>query len=602
MTTPNPATLKTLLEDYLAREVDARSDRRLQIRRGELLLRQGDPAGEMYYVIAGRLRVVKDGQVLSDIEAGSVVGELAFLTGAARAADVVALRDALVLRVNRRDFEHLCDAIPPLRDIIMSDLATRLQATNDLVVSERIPITRVRPRTIALLGAGNRPLPQREINALRDALSGMVRVQVVTAADHAADRGEAALDGAGTIEWFNEIERRADLTLFVCPSDTPAWSRAALRQSDQMILFSLAGQPPAPGEIEAFAFRQIPANMRRLVLVHRERRTRVSGTSAWLDRFPVRLHHHATFDDESDWQRLARFVSGTAVGMVCSGGGAFGPAHVGVWSAFGQAGVTFDAYGGSSAGAAMAAAFALGHDSGMIAEKIDDLFVRNRVFSRFTLPRYGLLDHGLFDAKLIEHFTETDIEDLWLPFFAVASNLASNSLEEIRRGPVWSAVRASTSIPGVLPPFIRDDGAILVDGGVINNVPVDTMRWLKTGPNVISSLLRWTERGAELPYEQFPRRRDYLKGMLWPFGPRRPWAPSLTETLVRSMMVGQTARKPSLTARDLLMTPPLPQNISLLSWKYHREVTASARRYSERAIAERSPGAPDLWKMLLDSP
>ena len=86
MTRTRPLSLKSLLGDYLDTEKGALSGQRLHIRRGDYLLREGDPAGELYYVIAGRFRVVKAGRGLGEIEAGSVVGELAFLTGAIFAA------------------------------------------------------------------------------------------------------------------------------------------------------------------------------------------------------------------------------------------------------------------------------------------------------------------------------------------------------------------------------------------------------------------------------------------------------------------------------------------------------------------------------------
>ena len=125
------------------------------------------------------------------------------------------------------------------------------------------------------------------------------------------------------------------------------------------------------------------------------------------------------------------------------------------------------------------------------------------------------------------------------------------------------------------------------------------MRDLKSGPNVVSSLVRWNDREAALSYRDLPLRRDYLKSMLWPFGRGRPWAPSLIETLVRSLNAGQMARKPVLSRQELLFTPPLPPNVDLLTWKHHREVAASARLYAEQAIEDRSLGAPEAWSLLL---
>ncbi|TGV63551.1 alpha/beta hydrolase, partial [Mesorhizobium sp. M2D.F.Ca.ET.160.01.1.1] len=126
---------------------------------------------------------------------------------------------------------------------------------------------------------------------------------------------------------------------------------------------------------------------------------------------------------------------------------------------------------------------------GLDAEQIDrgthNVFVKSRAFRRPTLPRFALLDHKAFDRALREEYSDVLIEDLWLPFFALSTNLSSRQPHVHRRGKLWQAVRASGSIPGVLPPFFTADGDMLVDGAIMNNLPLEQMKELKTGPNVI---------------------------------------------------------------------------------------------------------------------
>ena len=188
--------------------------------------------------------------------------------------------------------------------------------------------------------------------------------------------------------------------------------------------------------------------------------------------------HHVAMQDDDDFERLTRFLTDRAIGFVASGGGAFGPVHVGIFKAFREAGFDFDIHGGSSVGAAMAAAFSFAIDSAEIKAGMQEMFVRRGALKRLTVPRFGLLDHKVFDDELRWRYPG-DIEDAWKPFSAVAADLSTNELRVIREGPVCQAIRASSAIPGVLPPFVDKAGHLLVDGGVADNVPVATMHSLK---------------------------------------------------------------------------------------------------------------------------
>jgi lysophospholipid hydrolase len=72
-------------------------------------------------------------------------------------------------------------------------------------------------------------------------------------------------------------------------------------------------------------------------------------------------------------------------------------------------------------------------------------------------------------------FGDAQIEDMWIPCFCITTNLSRSTMLVHERGPAWKYTRATTSIPGLLPPVI-DDGDMLVDGGLLNNLPTDVMR------------------------------------------------------------------------------------------------------------------------------
>ncbi|GHF37345.1 patatin-like phospholipase family protein [Seohaeicola zhoushanensis] len=555
----------------------------LRIARGETLIRQNAPSDAIYFVLAGRFRVERDGATIGTIEPGSVVGDIGFFTGAARTASVVAFRDSLVLRLTREDYDSLCARHPGFRDGIIAELASRFAErfqTPDIARRER-----TRPRTIALIGAADRLLPARIADRLANAVAALVPAQAVSRATFRAAMPGAAPDSLEAVDWFSRTEREREVTLYLPEPGDDDWQQAIVRQADQVLILGEAGTPPPLAPIERFALAQIPRDQRRLVLLHPRRHTVVAGTAAWLDARRVAMHHHVALTGTSDIRRLARFLTGNAVGLVLSGGGAYGVAHIGTYQALTGVGLGFDIFGGTSVGSAMGAAFALGIAGEELTRRTTDIFLTSRALRRVTLPRYALLDHKVFDAKLAEHFGTLDVADMWLPFYAVAANLGTNSAEIIRQGPLWQAIRASSALPGILPPFIRPDGALLVDGGILDNLPYRAMHDIKAGPNVVVSLARARPPERGWAYDRIPGRAGLLLAMLHPRGWRASPAPGVTETIIRSMMAGQSSRPETPGPRDWRITPPLSEQMGFMNWKDAFDLIAPAERHARQGWA-----------------
>jgi len=319
----------------------------------------------------------------------------------------------------------------------------------------------------------------------------------------------------------------------------------------------------------------------------------VSGTSAWLAQRDVLMHHHVALQDAADVRRLFRFLSGRAIGFVAGGGGALGSAHLGAYKAFREAGAEFDILGGTSVGAAMMAALAYGVDPERVDEGTHNIFVKSRAFRRPTLPRYALLDHKAFDRALRGEYDDVLIEDLWIPFFALSSSLSVHKPRIHRRGPVWHAVRASSAVPGVLPPFFTKDGEMLVDGGLMDNVPLAPMKALKTGPNVVVALGTDAPTTYMVDYDAIPGPRELIGAMLNPFSRRRlPQMPSILQVITLSMLAN---RRPDLDLgdADILVRPDLPDDLRFTSWERHNEVFLQTYRgvaaWTRSRIAENDP-------------
>jgi NTE family protein len=217
---------------------------------------------------------------------------------------------------------------------------------------------------------------------------------------------------------------------------------------------------------------------------------------------------------------------------------------------------------------------------------------------RVTVPKYAFLDHKVLDAALHHHYGDGPIEDLWLPFYAVAADLSSMSLTELRTGPLWEAVRASSAIPGILPPFFTSEGRMLVDGGCIDNMPFRTMHRLKTGPNVVVNVQK-NGQGLSCRLSR----------------PARPGGAS--ETVRHAVRQGCAARAGADLNGDAVPSggsgrhasgapaqrhddpAPGPQRCGFLAWSQHKLFYEMAYKHATEVFAEaREAGDPTMLALL----
>ena len=561
--------------------------------RGDRLVQEGEAADTLFIVVSGRFAVrtaALAGATLAEIGAGEPIGEIAFLTGARRTATVTALRDSIVASLDRAAFERIGAANPTLWRSLAVALAGRVAATNRALDRARFAT----PRTIAVIRAGRAAMPRRFLDMLVAVLAANARVTVLDAAGAArlvpAGNG---LDSSVATRALNAAEAGAERLLLLADAELTEWTEKALHQADLVLAVGVHADEAGLNDIERRAAILVEPHLRRLVLIHPKRR-RLAGTRRWLAPRGEVQHHHVALDGgddgRADIERLDRFIRGTARGLVACGGGAFSAAHVGLYKSLTRDGASFDMMGGTSGGSAMTAAFALGFAPDDIDRAIHDIFVRNKAMRRYTWPRYSLIDHTHFDALLARYFGGIDIEDLWTPYFAISTDLTRYDVHRHRTGDLWAAVRASGSIPVLLPPYYTEDGHMLVDGCLLDNVPVRTMHELKRGPNVVVSFLAPELERFEVSYGALPARGALIRHALNPF--RRaslPNAPGLGTVLLRSLMAGRKDFERHLKPEDLLLVPPLPAGMGPLDWHRHTEVMDAACAWADAEIARLRP-------------
>lgn len=540
---------------------------------GDLLIRAGDPPGSLYIVVAGRFLVEAGGRVVGEIGIGEPIGELSFFSGLARTANVRAARDARVLEVTREAYGRATARDPHLAEAITAALCRRLIATtaNSAGVAARPP------RVLALVAAGDAPLPE--------GFAAQLAAAVARRGGRLVMRGDAPA-GDSIDAWLPAVEASVtSLLLLAAPGDPPAWGEAVCRNADALVIVApLDAAPGLVSPLERFAAARFPPASTTLLL-WRAAGAAIAGTPGWLATRPVTLHHHLATGSAADFDRVARFLTGRAVGIVLAGGGALGCAHLGVMRALREARVPIDFLGGASAGAAMAAAVARGLTPEETLDQMEAMFVTARAMKRLTLPVHSLLDPRVFDAELQARYGTLAIEDLPLNLFAVSTSLTHNALHVHRRGVLWEAVRASGSLPTILPPMITDEGEVLVDGGVLDNIPVATMRGLKTGPNIVVPLGGaedlWRVAGR---YAMLRTPLKLARDIILRRGPSD--LPSIIDVLSRAMVVAsRRSLADNLAQADIMLTPPLTPGMRILDWQLGRALADAAYLSTQAAIA-----------------
>jgi NTE family protein len=561
----------------------------LIINGGDTLISEGAPSEALYIVVSGRFYVMRGGggDPVAEIGTGAAIGEIGFFSGSQRTATVCAARDSIVLRLRRKDFDGLCRRSPGLWPQMAAMLAERL-----------LQITTIEPhykkanaKTIAVCHAGGEPYPDEVLEHLERAFPSTKSRRMLTAQmlGEEVSRGDRKRDHAVT-RWLNDEEAKHDHLFFIADQDLSDWSSLAIRHADLVLFIGMQhGKKAAANRplnaLERYAHDIHNKDGRRLVIVH-DHDGEISGTQHWLEDRTVQMHHHVAAGSDADYRRLARFISGEAVGLVACGGGAYCAAHIGMFEAFLEAGLDFDIVGGTSGGAAMVGAFARGVPPDDLDQRTHDIFVTHSALRRATWPRYSLLDHTVFDGCLAHHYSDTRVEDLRIPFFAISTDLSHNRMRCIRDGELWKAIRASSAIPGLLPPVYTPEGDILVDGSLLDNVPVRQMCDLKSGPNVIINFEPPEMTVPGLDYDALPSRGELIQSLLVPFlSHRLPDAPSAQSILTRSLSVNREDFQKFLTEDDLVFMPPIPEGMSIMDWRRHSELRNLAYDYGRAELA-----------------
>ena len=589
----------------------------LDVPGGSVVMRQGDPSDAIYFVMSGRLRASFREKDLPDIllnefGRGEPIGEIGVISGEPRSATVTALRDCTLLKLSAKDFSEVLSTSPEITLQLARKMVRRL--TQDqrpgsaikrivnvclLPLSEDMNIQSLAERLRHSLAEQlNRSLEPTDANRFRVSLIDPAKAQRALGAKMAEILPAEQEPPQRLLGWLEEQEAGHAMQVFVADDRDSPWTRMCLRQADHILLVADAQDKPDLREVEAALLgpeeRQASVTQ-SLWLLHPNDRRVPQQTAAWLQARPhIQVtglsHFHTRLDNASDWGRLARILSGQATGIVLAGGGARGFSHLGILKALEENGTEWDLVGGTSIGAIMAAFAAIDLPMESVLKVAAKAFATNPTGDFNFLPVMSIIKgqrlKDVVRSSLVETVGgEINIEDLWKPFFCIASNYSRQQAEVLRQGSLGDALLASAAIPVALPPILRD-GDLLIDGGTFNNYPVDIMRASGAGRIVGVDLSRGMHRPLAL--ESLPSAWQLFADRYFRTRKHRRFkgVPSMAAIVFNATaMASATHEKKMREAVDLAFSPNVAR-YGMLQWSAFSQIVDVGLRHAQERILE----------------
>lgn len=532
---------------------------------GDWLMRQGDPGDALYFLVRGRLQAWAKGEngedrgkFLNEIVTGDSVGELSLLTGAPRAVGIQAIRDSLLIKIDRALFDRLAQQHPPLVMRLATNVAALLQSANSPSKSSTRNL-----QAITVLPLDDTTRTEEFCRQFTQELND----QGSTLSLFASNLGQvgAPVDALKTNEpvpeklkyWLEDQESKYKFLVYHCRAEKSSWSQFALRHSDIVLMVGDAARSHRRSQWETDLLASSGGTIARrmLVLLQPESAEGIRGTADWLQERHVDFHIHVRQQHPEDVSRVTRICSGNALGLVLAGGAARGFAHLGVYRAMRELGLTADWIGGTSIGAIMGAALASPITTEESLELARVSFVKGKPFSDFTIPMMSLIRGKRMEQLLREHLPY-QIEDLPIPFFCVSCSLDNGSMNLHEHGYLPDALRASAALPGIIPPAVVNS-RLTIDGAVVNNLPVDVMQSKPVSRIVAVDLA--SQDAVQVDYSDLPSPWAVLRSRYLPFG-KRHRVPALSSIILKATMLGTQERvRQQGQKADILLNPPVRQ-------------------------------------------
>jgi NTE family protein len=544
---------------------------------GTLFLRN-EPADRIYFVLSGALgafRVNPNGQseFVGHIRPGEPVGEMSMFLGgidldgdgtpdnAPHTSSVYALRDCEVVGFSREGWRQLVKSEPELLEQMIRIILRRVGREGQRNISAA-------PKVFTFVATSPTIDLRLRAEALKDSLEALGKTAIIVGESTGEDKPAA---------FFDELDQRHDVVILVSTIGDSRWYRLSVRQADRIWVFGRADAKPSNPLMPEDDSPARELKLVDVVLLHPGDDRRACRPVEWLEAAGASRLFHWQGVAGPNCDRLARVMAGVSVGLILSGGGARAYSHIGVVRAMRDRGIPIDFVGGASMGAVIAGCVAMGWDDAEIDRRIRKAFVESNPLGDYTLPVVGMVKGVRVNARLREHFGEAEIGDLALPFFATSTNLMTGNQRIHRSGRLRDALRATISLPGILPPVV-DGNDLLVDGAVLNNFPVDVMRDMHRGFVIGSDVTRQPEG---LKIDEFEKPAGFFRWVMR-HGFSNP--PPIAGVLMRAATIrANTQFGRDIT--DVLILPELAET-ELRDWEDYDATVESGYRAALMALDE----------------
>lgn len=499
----------------------------MAVEAGRAVYRQGEKSDSTFIVLSGRLRSVimkEDGkkELIGEYGRGDLIGVVEALTRQNRATTVHAVRDSELAKLPEGALRSIKRKFPQVVTRLIHLLGQKiLQQVNGPLTARSLALHTPGSKwdagnqasnlsTVAVLPVSEEvPLTAFTLE-LQHALLAIGPTLLLTSGIIKQRLGTAALDSVHEYRlssWLGQQEDIHRIVLYQTDYTLTPWTQRCIRQADCIIIVGLGEQDPTVGELERMLEGSAVRAQKQLVLLHREDGPAPKGTVDWLNmRSWISRHLHLACprrvfsrrsqpkllelyqrvfekpaDRHSDFSRLARVLTGNAIALVLGGGGARGCSQVGIMRALCEAGIPVDLTGGTSIGSLMGALYAEDRSHSRLRIRAREWAMEmTSVFRKvldLTYPITSMFSGASFNSGINNVFKSKQIEDLWIPYFNITTDITASAMRVHTDGSLWRYVRASMSLSGYLPPLCDPkDGHLLMDGGYINNLPADVAR------------------------------------------------------------------------------------------------------------------------------
>lgn len=549
---------------------------------GTQLMSEGEPSDAVYVVVSGRIRTQSSlSPTHIDLGRHEFIGEVGVAADSPRMRTAHALRDSVVLELPALDLLEALQKHPGALFIVMQAVLRRLQRYIRVHHgAENSPI-----KTLSVLelgpGEGSREFSRR----LYESLSERHEVRVITSKDVDVALGEGAAqvtfdDHEGNrrlVRWLAEQEWRHDILVFHGGTTPSEWWNRCLRQADTVLLLAKAASPQLSADMQQ-RLDAAPTLPTRELILRRAAHHNVGEIIALRDKVGADAHHFWKPGATEEIDALVRRLTGHGIGVVLGGGGARGFAHIGLVRALNELNIPVDLVGGSSMGAFVGALWARGMSPREMVAVCREMFVDHNRLNDFTLPRVSLIRGKRFFAALRELCGSLRIEELWMPYFCVSTNLTEGSQHVHDQGDLATWLAASMCIPGVAPP-VGWKGNLHADGGIVNNLPADVMHNRGRGPVLACSVNTAGAvhcKGFEGP--------DTAVLYDWPLDTPRP---TLFEILTRTAtLTSESGQARRAEMADVFINMPMPR-VRMFEWQYIDDLVRLGYEYAMEELLEK---------------